>query len=222
MFQALIHGHNTLSKALVKKNLGKHRHEPIIARVLREAARTNNIDIIKLLLDDGVHPDVRVKKDDKAAIEVAQTPEVRQLLYERGGKLCLPRGAYPLDWWGVESQDDERQRPSNACLMGGTPCSGELRGLIADIFSPPHMQKQKSPAKEGDKTAEQKNSPAEIKALYDERHLICHPTVEEMIDTSGPGIMGQLGSPPVQDCEHFRWIHLPMNHVSPASAVSAP
>lgn len=210
-------------------NLGKHRHEPIIARALQEAARINNIEIIKLLLDDDVHPDVRVKMGDKAAIEVAQTPEVRQLLYERGGKLPLPPDGYPLDWWGVGNSDHGRQRPSNASLMSGTPCSGEFRGLILDIFSPPLRQKQKRPVK-GDKAAQQKNSPAREKfnhlvekAPYDERHLICHPTVEEMIDTRGPGgIMDQLGSPPVQDCKRFRWIHLPMNHVSPASAVLAP
>jgi hypothetical protein len=114
-------------------------------------------------------------------------------LYERAGKLTkLPKG-YPLNWWGVGSQD-ERQRSSNACFMEGTPCSGEFRGLIVDIFSPPHRQKQKRPAKEVDRTAEQKNSPAEKennhlveKAPSDEIHLICHPTVEEMIDTRGPG-----------------------------------
>jgi hypothetical protein len=201
---------------LTRKNLGKHRHEPIIARVLQEAARINNIDIIRLLLDDDVHPDVRVKMGDEAAIELAHKPEVRQLLYERGGKLPLPPDGCPLDWWGVGSQDYERQRPSNASLMGGKPYSGEFRGLIVDIFSPPPRQEKECPGN-GDETAEQKNSP------YDERHLICHPTVEEMIDTTGPGgIMDPLKSPPVEGCKRFRWIHLPMNHVSSASAVSAP
>jgi hypothetical protein len=231
LFQALLRKDNTHSKRLAEENRAKHRHEPIIARVLQQAARVDNTEVIKLLLGGGVHPDVRVKMEDKAAIEVARTPEARRLLYERGGKLLLPPEGHPPDWWRVGSQDDERQRPSNACLMGGTPCSGEFRGLIVDIFSPTPKQKQKRPTKEGDKTAEQNNSPTEIKsnhlvekAPYDERHLICHPTVEEMIHTRGPGgIMGQLGSPPVQDCRHFvRWIHLPMNHVSSAFAVLAP
>lgn len=214
---------------LAKKNSGKHRHEPIIARVLREAARINNIEIIKLLLDNDVHPDVRVKMGDEAAIEVAQAPEVRQLLYERGGKLPHPPSGNPLDWWGVGNQDNEIQRSSNAYLNRGTPCSGEFRGLIVDILSSPPTQKQKRSA-EGGRTAEQGNSLAEKennnlaeKAPYDERHLICHPTVEEMINTRGPGdIMSQLRSDPVQDRKPFRWIHLPMNHVSSVSAASAP
>jgi hypothetical protein len=197
LFQALLHGRIAHSKKLAEENRGKHRHEPTIARVLREAARNGNTEIIRLLLDDGVHPDVRVKMKDEAAIEVAHDPEVRRLLYKRGGKLLFPSDGYPLDGWRVGSQDDERQQPSNACLMGGAPCSEEFRGLIVDIFS----------------RAEQ--------APYGERHLICHPTVKEMIESPG-GIMGQLGSPP-QDCKHFvRWIHLPMNHVSLASAVLAP
>jgi hypothetical protein len=171
----------------------------MIARVLQEAARINNVEVIELLLDDGVHPDVRVKMEDKAAIEVADTSEVRQLLYKHGGKLLFPPDGCPPDWRRVGSQDDERQRPSNACLKGGTPCNGEFRGLIVDIFSVGE-------------------------APYDERHLISHPTVEEMIHTRSPGgIMDQLGSPPVQGCKHFvRWIHLPMNHVSSAFTVLGP
>lgn len=199
LLQALLHKDIAHSKKLAKENRGKHRHEPTIARVLREAARNGNTEIVKLLLDDHVHPDVRVKMKDEAAIEVAHDLEVRRLLYERGGKLLFPPDGYPLDGWRVGSQDDERQRPSNACLMGGAPCSEESRGLIVDIFS----------------RAEQ--------APYGERHLICHPTAEEMVYTRSPGgIMGQLGSPP-QDCKHFvRWIHLPMNHVSSAFAVLGP
>jgi hypothetical protein len=207
LFQALLHRDIAHSKKLAEENRGRHRHEPTIARVLREAARISNIDsngdepleIVRLLLDDGVHPDVRVKMKDEAAIEVAHHPKIHRLLYERGGKLLFPPDEYLLDRRRVGSQDEERQQPSNASLTGGTPCSGEFRGLIVDIFS--SMEK----------------------APYGERHLICHPTVEEMVYTRSPcDIMGRLGSPP-QDCKHFvRWIHLPMNHVGSAFAVLAP
>jgi hypothetical protein len=201
LLQALLRKEEKYGEKLVKDHLGEHRHEHTIARVLREAARNGNTEIIKLLLlRDNVHPDVRVSMRDDAAIDVADEPEVRLLLYERGAKLLCPPEGYPLYWPPGENVTNENGSPPRTFSVPEKSCRGELRGLIVDIYSRTNEPKAKG---------------------VTEEHWIVHPTVHEMINTKSPGrIMRELTSTPSKDLKPLRWIHLPMNHVSSPSIYS--
>ena len=192
---------------VIIKHQGKHCHEPTIARVLQKAAARNKCDIVQRLLDDGVHPDVCIKQEQKTAFEKA-SPDARKLLYERGAK-THPAPPSILCWQGNGSEphyvDTTRQEVREDQESSSSGMKDEqFRALIVDIYSP--IPKQE----EGSKGQSTPNRPD-----Y-EYHCIAHPTVEDLIYDKGPDsiMRTQSSKIPSQGCKRYRWIHLPMNHVS--------
>ena len=123
---------------LIIKHQGKHSHEPTIARVLRKAAARDKCDIIQRLLDDGVHPDVRIKKKDKAAYYQAG-PKARKLLYERGAKTPAPPS---IPCWHCNGSEPHYVETAPQDVRGDQGSSSidmeyrQFRALIVDIHSP--------------------------------------------------------------------------------------
>lgn len=141
-------GDDNASLELIEKYRGHHCHEPVIAKVMREAASRKKTKIIRILLDDGVHADVRVKRGDQTAFESAangvqdnESSEVCHLLYKRGAKVHSIGGSVPWTYWhGIDSNpldldaESKKSMPKNSQISGmGTE---EFRALIVDIYSP--------------------------------------------------------------------------------------
>ena len=203
---------------VIIKHQGKHCHEPTIARVLQKAAARNKCDIVQRLLDDGVHPDVRIKQKQKTAFKQA-SPDARKLLYERGAKthpappsiLCWPGNGSEPDYAETTPQEVRGDQESSSSGMEDE----QFRALIVDIYSPISDDASTSeglaqPKPEGSKGQSTPNRPD-----Y-EYHCIAHPTVEDLIYDKGPDsiMRTQSSKIPSQGCKRYRWIHLPMNHVS--------
>lgn len=189
---------------IIIKHQGKHCHEPTIARVLQKAAARNKYDIVQRLLDDGVHPDVRIKKEQKTAFEQAGS-KVRKLLYKRGAKTHAPI----LRWC-----DNDSEPPQDVCGDEESSSSGigdeQFRGLIVEIYSPIPDDASTSRQEEGSKC---QSTPNKLGCEY---HRIAHPTVEDLIYRRGPNsiMRTQAQKFPPEKYKRYRWIHLPMNHVS--------
>lgn len=189
-------------KRIIKQYKGELFHEPVMARVLLEAVRSNNDAIVKMLVEDMVHPDVRISGDDETAIEVAKqngAENICRLLYERGAKLHPP--PYQLPWPSVHGN-------KSLCLKETKSVKEDYRGLIV------YLLKEGASKTHGGKD-----------------YRIAYPEVAKMIKRerdpendpdpkNGPDHIMQHTDPNRQDC--IRWIHLPMNHVSPASRMSTP
>ena len=237
-------------KELIKKHLGKHCHEPMIAKVMREAASRGKDDIVRRLLADGVNADVRLKKEDPTAFECTLKPtfpnidcsEVRRLLHENGAKISSPVFPSWTYWYGIDSTGKPNQRapdpPIPEPLKDDTEAD-KYRGLIVEIYSPIQEQEIRNSGKpnsgnkfnaaglESTENSSTQNDSSQSagnasgkhntckKASY-EIHRIAHPTVKELIEGKGPdGIMGDRPSKfPDTHYNRYRWIHLPMNHVS--------
>lgn len=264
-----------VKKGYVKKSLdwiktysGRHCHEPMIARVLQEAAKCNEIDIVQQLLDDGVHPDVCVKRGEDPAFEVVgrskdigssestrrsksteglenpedsdggKRSEIRKLLYERGAKVHTSPSSLPWKYWhcigklnpseSLKEMLRKLNEPEMNKLTTNSMGDEEFRGLIVEIYS-------RIPKREDSATQQQESTKDSTndgmanlgkqtqdgnckgdRAADHEFHRIAYPTVEELIYDKGPeAIMGRLGSELLgPDYQRFRWIHIPMNHVS--------
>ncbi|RYP15322.1 hypothetical protein DL765_005778 [Monosporascus sp. GIB2] len=203
---------------LINMHLGEHSNKPAIANVLRKAATNNKFEIVKRLLDDGVHPDLCLGIGEETTLELTQTAfdkasqatksatlEILQLLYRKGAKTHRPPSWSPFTTWqGIEKatppspprielrKEEETSQKIN---------SEEFRGLIVDIYEPeqrPHV----------------KTKPGGQGVVDYEYHRIAHPTLEDLIYEEGPDeIMGETPSELSPDRFHrYRWIHLPMNH----------
>jgi hypothetical protein len=209
----------------IKQHQGKHCHEPMIARVLQKAAAGNKYDIVQRLLDDGVHPDVRIKKEEKTAFELAG-PEVRKLLYERGAKTHPAPPSIPWTCWpGIDSkhysvaatppQDVPKDQESSSSGMGDE----QFRALIVDIYSLISDNASKKPTSKESAQSKQEESSKEQSTPNRpdcEYYCIAHPTVEDLIYREGPDAImrTQFQKIPSEGYKRYRWIHLPMNHVS--------
>jgi hypothetical protein len=185
------------SLKMAQLHVGKHCHEPFIARVLQEAARKGKGDIVELLLDDGVHPDVRVKYRDLAAIDVADE-SIQKLLYQRGAKVVAPPVECHLYWHSLKTQTGHTQSQS-VLSKSSQPYNEGIRGLIADIYPSGGVWNSRE-AQDSTVASKEEDS--------SEKHFIIHPTVEEMTETEGSHSLM------AKEPESFRWIHLPMNDVS--------
>ena len=226
---------------LIKEHRGEHCHEPTIARVLQKAASKNKINIVKQLLNDGVHPDVCVKQGDKTAFEVAGSSAsvgssarsiIRKLLYKQGAKVHPPPSWYPwTHWHGIDSETQPPATQLTQSDIEGPDRNGmegeEFRALIVDIYTPVSSNPSTEPGdpRQGmtEKTSVKTSKPEQegrLEVQYNlaghEYHRIVHPTVDELIYGKGPGaIMGPTPSEfRSNQFKHYRWIHLPMNHVS--------
>jgi hypothetical protein len=194
---------------LTKRHVGKHRHEPVIARVLQEAARKGRREIVKLILDDDVHPDIRIKKGDPAAIDEAHK-SVRKLLYDRGAKVVTP--SCSLHWRGLKTQTDlvDDTQSQSALLKPNQPYGDkDDRGVICRVSSSTEAQHPNSNTEEGDSSStEAQHTSSNVEGDSGEKIFIIHPTVDEMIKTRG------IDSLVTKKTGSFRWIHLPRNDVS--------
>lgn len=209
---------------LIEEHWGEHCHEPIIARVLHEAAKSNKIEIVRQLLRDNVHPDARIKQRDKTAFEAAGDAEVRKLLYEQGAKIHPPPSICTLTYWqGIDSKPSPLRQLFEESKMEVDIINGmgdeEFRGLIVDTYS---LKEVAENSPEPEQTDPSVSKPMAQLADH-ELHSIAHPTVDEMIYGKGPDdIMkpkvDMLGPKfDINTYKRYRWIHIPMNHVSPAS-----
>ena len=240
---------------------GRHCHEPMIARVLQEAAKRTEIKIVRQLLDDGVHPDVCVKRGEDPAFEVVgrskdirrpksteglENPEdsdggkrykIRKLLYKRGAKVHTSPSSLPWKYWHGIGKLNPREslketlrklnKPEMNKLTTNSMGDEDFRGLIVEIYS--RIPKREDSAKQQQdwttdgmanlrKQTQDGNCKGDRAAeLADhEFHRIAYPTVEELIYGKGPeAIMGRLRPEPLgPEYQRYRWIHIPMNHVS--------
>jgi hypothetical protein len=136
---------------------GRHCHEPMIARVLQEAAKRNEIRIVQQLLDDGVHPDVCLKREEKTAFEVVgrskdigssesvqnRSDEIRKLLYKEGAKIHTSPPSLPWTYWHgigklnpLDSLEDKlRELDNEVCPTTNSMGDEEFRGLKVEIYS---------------------------------------------------------------------------------------
>ena len=216
---------------LIKKHKVEHCHEPIIAKVLQEAAALDKKEIVEQLLFDGVHPDIRIKKEDETALKKAVSEEVRRLLYKGGAKTEKSPSSLSLTLWqSIDCKPlDAKNPPSDGPIHS---CGGneEFRALIVDIYSPisfhannqptpgqlgrPKEELEKTEKKEAEKDEGSKERSAPNIANY-EYQRYAHPTVDELIREGPDKIMGTRPKEfPPKEFQRYRWIHLPMNHVS--------
>jgi hypothetical protein len=204
---------------MIEAHLGQHCHEPTIARVLHEAASRGKYRIVQELLKDGVHPDVCVKMEDETAFNAAGSTKVQKLLYEQGAKVDRPHPFHPLTCWQGVYRINESHAPQLRQTGGELISNGigneQFRGLIVEIYSHNPSETDKNP-KSYETDGESGSSKRADKLADHEFHRIAHPTVEELIK-KGPKAIMEADIPPELSSDQYRryrWIHIPMNHVS--------
>ncbi|KAK3371057.1 hypothetical protein B0T24DRAFT_594910 [Lasiosphaeria ovina] len=177
--------------------------------VMLEAASKNRKEIIEELLKDKVHPDVRVRGEDKTASSRTTCPAIRKLLSQYGAKSFSSSPRWKR--WETLDNSDDKDDEQDTGIDDGEKGMHEFRGLVVDIYYPSSStaSDEENP---GLPTAAKQQPRAEF-------HRIAHPTVEELVYEKGPGkIMGSdeptwpRGST-ADDYQRLRWIHLPMNHL---------
>ncbi|RYP80053.1 hypothetical protein DL770_006412 [Monosporascus sp. CRB-9-2] len=121
---------------LINMHLGEHSNKPTIANVLREAATNNKFEIVKRLLDDGVHPDLCLRMGEETTLELTQTAwamaspttrsatlEILQLLYRKGAKTHRGQGVVDYEYHRIAHPTIEdliyEEGPDE--IMGETP-----------------------------------------------------------------------------------------------------